>query len=236
MYRIILFLLLIALAATGAAWVADQPGDVVLSWSNLRVHATLPVFALALGITIVAAMVAWSMLGFLWRLPEEMRKARRERRHARGRNAITQGLLAIGNGDSAPCRGRSADAAVARPVRAARRQSRCGARGVPGDGGARGHEVAGPARIVHRGAARRRCGCGRGDCRRGAENLAVIDLGLAGGARFPLRQRRLDGRARHPRQQSRLRPDRQADLPAPARRAADGARAGARDGGSRSVA
>ena len=36
------------------------------------------------------------------------------------------------------------------------------------------------------------------------------------------------GRARHPRQQSRLRPDRQADLPAPARRFADGARAGTR--------
>ena len=30
MYRIILFLVLIALAAAGAAWVADQTGDVVL--------------------------------------------------------------------------------------------------------------------------------------------------------------------------------------------------------------
>src|SRR5580698_8676794 len=104
MYRIILFLLLIALAATGAAWVADQPGDVVLSWSNLRVHSTLPVFALALGITIVAAMIAWRMLGFLWHLPEEIRRARRERRHVRGRNAITQGLLAIGHGDSTAAR------------------------------------------------------------------------------------------------------------------------------------
>ena len=37
MYRIILFLVLIALAAAGAAWVADQPGDVVLSWGGWRV-------------------------------------------------------------------------------------------------------------------------------------------------------------------------------------------------------
>ena len=36
MYRIILFLLLIALAAGGAAWVADQPGDVVMSWNGWR--------------------------------------------------------------------------------------------------------------------------------------------------------------------------------------------------------
>jgi HemY protein len=100
MYRIILFLLLASLAAWGAAWVADQPGEVMLSWSGARIHATLPVFALGLGIAIVAAMAAWSILRVLWRLPEKIRKARHERRHARGRHAITQGLLAIGHGDS----------------------------------------------------------------------------------------------------------------------------------------
>jgi len=38
MHRIILFLLLIALAAAGAAWVADQPGEVVLTWGVWRAH------------------------------------------------------------------------------------------------------------------------------------------------------------------------------------------------------
>jgi HemY protein len=104
MYRIILFLVLIALAATGAAWVADQTGDVALSWGGWRVVTTLPVFALALGVTIVAAMLAWAILRALWRMPERMRRSRRERRHARGRHAITQGLLAIGHGDSSAAR------------------------------------------------------------------------------------------------------------------------------------
>ena len=104
MYRIILFLLLVALAAWGAAWVADQPGDIVLSWNGWRAHATLPVFALGLGIAIVAAMIAWSILRGLWRLPEKIRQSHRERRRARGRHAITQGLLAIGHGDSAAAR------------------------------------------------------------------------------------------------------------------------------------
>jgi HemY protein len=104
MYRIILFLVLIALAAAGAAWVADQTGDVVLSWGGWKVDTTLPVFALALGIAIVAAMLAWSMLRALWRLPERIRRSRRERRRARGRHAITQGLLAIGHGDSTAAR------------------------------------------------------------------------------------------------------------------------------------
>ena len=110
MIRIVLFLVLIALTAAGAAWVADQTGDVTLSWGGWRVATTLPVFALILGIVVVAAMFAWSILAALWRAPARMRHSRRERRHARGRHAITQGLLAIGHGDAAAAR-QHADAA-----------------------------------------------------------------------------------------------------------------------------
>jgi HemY protein len=111
MIRIILFLLLIALGAAGAAWVAEQPGEAVLSVGNLKIATTLPVFALGLGIVIVAAVMLWAILRGLWRTPERLRKNRRERRHARGRHAITQGLLAIGHGDSSAAR---AHAEVAR--------------------------------------------------------------------------------------------------------------------------
>ena len=104
MYRIILFLVLIALAAAGAAWVADQTGDVTLSWGGWRAETSLPVFVLALGIAIVAGMLGWTILRALWRMPERVRRSRRERRHARGRHAITHGLLAIGHGDSTAAR------------------------------------------------------------------------------------------------------------------------------------
>src|SRR3979411_1705610 len=104
MVRISLFLGLIALAAVGAAWVADQTGDVTLSWGGWRIETSLPVFALVLGVIIVAAMLAWSILRALWRTPERIKRAHRERRHARGRHAITHGLLAIGHGDSTAAR------------------------------------------------------------------------------------------------------------------------------------
>src|SRR6266853_1010919 len=110
MIRIILFLVLIALAAAGGAWVAEQTGDVVLSWGNWRIQTTLPIFAFALGIVVVAAMMVWAILRALWRTPERIRRNRRERRHARGRHAITEGLLAIGHGDAASAR-QHADAA-----------------------------------------------------------------------------------------------------------------------------
>jgi len=104
MIRIILFLLLIALGAAGAAWIAEQTGDVVLSWGGYRIQTTLPVFVLVLGIVVVAAMMIWAILRGMWRTPARMRKSRRERRQARGRHAITQGLLAIGHGDSTAAR------------------------------------------------------------------------------------------------------------------------------------
>ena len=111
MIRILLFLLLIALAAAGAAWVADRPGEVVMMWGGWRAHPTVPVFVLLVGIVMVAAIFVWTILLALWRVPKGIKRSRRERRIARGRHAITQGLLAIGHGDSTSAR---AHAEVAR--------------------------------------------------------------------------------------------------------------------------
>ena len=220
MYRIILYLVLIALAAAGAAWVADQGGDVALSWGGWRVEASLPVFALALGVTIVAAMLAWTILRALWRTPAASQAAaartpsgpRPPRHHARiagdRPRRFRRGPPAC-RCRAPRCRARSAGAAAARAIRPARRRPRRRATRVPRHGGARGHQAARPARAVHRSAARRRSRCRGHDRRRGAEAGAGLDLGLACPARIPLRQQRLERRAVHPRQQSRLGADRQ---------------------------
>ncbi|MBC9882796.1 hypothetical protein G8O24_36435 [Bradyrhizobium sp. INPA01-394B] len=110
MLRIVLFLVLIALAGAGAAWVADQPGDVVLTWGGFRASPSIPVFVLCLGIFAVLVVLLWSILAMIWRTPGRMRRRRHEKRQARGRHAITHGLLAIGHGDTALAR-RHAEAA-----------------------------------------------------------------------------------------------------------------------------
>ncbi|MEH6951550.1 heme biosynthesis HemY N-terminal domain-containing protein [Nitrobacter sp. NHB1] len=104
MFRIILFLVLIALAALGATWVADQTGTIVMSWDVWRIETTLPAFALGLGLLVVATLLVWSIVRGLWQAPRRIRRARRERRSRRGRDAITRGLLAIGHGDAAAAR------------------------------------------------------------------------------------------------------------------------------------
>jgi HemY protein len=99
MVRIIVFLVLIGAAGLGAAWIADQNGDVSLVWSSWRVSATLPVAVLAFGLAVAAVLLVWSILTGLLRLPRRMRVARRARREARGHDAIAKGLIAIGAGD-----------------------------------------------------------------------------------------------------------------------------------------
>jgi len=111
MIRIVLFLLLIAAAAWGATWIADQPGDVVLQLAGYRIETTLPILVLGLGILAVAVIALWSIIMTLLRTPGRIQRGRHARRHARGRNAITKGLLAIGHGDASAAR---AHAEVAR--------------------------------------------------------------------------------------------------------------------------
>jgi HemY protein len=96
MLRTILFLVLVGIAAFAAAVLAEQHGDVALVWNGWRV--TTPVSALAFGWALVVAMLLWAVLRGLWRLPGYLRRRRRERRQARGRHAITHGLIAIGTG------------------------------------------------------------------------------------------------------------------------------------------
>lgn len=104
MIRIVIFLIIIAVAAFAATWVGDQHGDVAISWSGWRAETTLPVFVLGLTLLALAAIAVWSVLRNLWQAPQRLQRRRRERRIARGRNAVTNGLLAIGHGDHAAAR------------------------------------------------------------------------------------------------------------------------------------
>ena len=98
MFRTILFLVLVGLAAFVAAVIAEQHGDVSLVWNGWRITTSIPVFALAFGLALALAILVWVVVRGLWRLPGHLRRRRRERRLARGRHAITHGLIAIGTG------------------------------------------------------------------------------------------------------------------------------------------
>jgi len=100
MVRIFSFLILLAVVALGAAWVADQNGGVVLSWNGWRAETSLPVLVLVILILAIAAMLVWTIVRAFWKAPARLRRRRHEKRQAKARHAITQGLIAVGTGDA----------------------------------------------------------------------------------------------------------------------------------------
>jgi len=101
MIRVVLYLVAVAVVALGAAWLADRPGDVVITWPWLG-----KVIDLQLGVVVIAVLVLAIVLAALfWLLraivasPSNVAFFFRHRRSARGHRAITRGLIAVGAGD-----------------------------------------------------------------------------------------------------------------------------------------
>ena len=59
MIRVILFLALVALIALGVVWIADRPGDVVITWQGWRIESSVMVAAVAIAAVVVVAAMAW---------------------------------------------------------------------------------------------------------------------------------------------------------------------------------
>ena len=111
MIRVVLFLVSVALIATGFVWVADRPGNVAITWLGYRVETSLMVTALAVAVLVLAVMLVWSVLRGILRSPEQVSLFFRHRRAMKGYLAISHGLIAIGAGDLRIAR-KAADEAV----------------------------------------------------------------------------------------------------------------------------
>jgi HemY protein len=97
--RIALFLAAIAAIALGAAWFADRPGEVVMTWQGWRISTSLMVAAAALLVVIALAIIAWSLLRFVLYSPQRVADFVEERRQLRGWRAVSRGLIAVGTGN-----------------------------------------------------------------------------------------------------------------------------------------
>jgi len=115
MIRVVIFLIAVAVAATGVVWFADRPGDVVLTWMGYRIETSLMVAGLAVIVLVAVLVLAWSILRAILRSPEQVSLFFRHRRAMKGYLAITRGLVAIGAGDRKLARRAADDAARLSP-------------------------------------------------------------------------------------------------------------------------
>ena len=69
MLRLLSFLVALALVAFGLMWLADNPGEVALTWRGTEYDVSL-MFALGIVIALALALgVVWSILRFVFRIP-----------------------------------------------------------------------------------------------------------------------------------------------------------------------
>jgi HemY protein len=100
MIRILVFLALILAATFGLGWLADRPGDIVLTWQGQRIEFSLMTALAGIFLAGVAMIIAWSLLRVTLRLPSIVALAGRARRQAKGFAAVSRGLVAVGAGDA----------------------------------------------------------------------------------------------------------------------------------------
>jgi HemY protein len=100
MIRVFLFLALLLAAAVGFAWLADRPGTVALNWQSRIYEVDIITAVLAIAALALALSIGWTLLRTLFRLPSIMSLASRNRRKARGYDAVSKGLVAVSAGDA----------------------------------------------------------------------------------------------------------------------------------------
>ena len=100
MFRLLILLAAVALAAWGLMWLADNPGVVTVTWGGVEYKFSM---MLALGVVAAIAIlwsIVWGVLRFVFRIPSLMSLAARARRREKGLAAVSRGLIAVGTGDA----------------------------------------------------------------------------------------------------------------------------------------
>jgi HemY protein len=111
MIRILLFLAVVFALGLGFAWLADRPGEMVVTFSGYQYQVSLMVAAVAVVAVVAAVMIVWWLLKALWNSPYTISRYFRVRRRDRGYQALSTGMIAAGAGDGALARKKTKEAA-----------------------------------------------------------------------------------------------------------------------------
>ncbi|MCC2690846.1 MAG: heme biosynthesis protein HemY [Rhizobiaceae bacterium] len=104
MIRVLFFIVIVLMLGLGFAWLADRPGDMVVTFGGYQYRVSLMVAALAVTATVAAVMVGWWLIKSIWRGPYRISRYFRVRQRDRGYQALSSGMIAAGAGDAALAR------------------------------------------------------------------------------------------------------------------------------------
>ncbi|HHZ09938.1 MAG TPA: heme biosynthesis protein HemY, partial [Rhizobiales bacterium] len=111
MIRIIFFLVVVFALGLGFAWLADRPGELVVTFQGYEYQVSLMVAAVAVTAIVAAVMILWWLVKAIWTSPYTISRYFRIRRRDRGYQALSTGMIAAGSGDAALARTKNREAA-----------------------------------------------------------------------------------------------------------------------------
>src|SRR5690606_15840838 len=111
MIRILYFLAVVFALGLGFAWLADRPGDMVVTFDGYRYELSLMVAAVAVVAVVAAVMIVWWLVRSIWNSPYALARHFRVRRRDRGYQALSTGMIAAGAGDGVLARRKAKEAA-----------------------------------------------------------------------------------------------------------------------------
>lgn len=100
MARILIFLAVVFALGLGFAWLADRPGDMVVTFGGYRYQVSLMVAAVAVTAVVAAVMITWWLVKSIWNSPYTIARYFRVRQRDRGYQALSTGMIAAGAGDA----------------------------------------------------------------------------------------------------------------------------------------
>ena len=104
MIRLLIFVIFVLALGGGFAWLADRPGDMVITWQGQQIEMSLMV-AVSLVVALIATiLIAWWLIRTIWTSPRILRRHFRARKRDRGYQALSTGLIAAGAGDAVTAR------------------------------------------------------------------------------------------------------------------------------------
>lgn len=110
MFRVLFFLLLVFAIGLGFAWLADRPGDLVMTVNGYQYHVSLMVAAVIMVAVVALTMLSWWVLKGIWYSPYTVSRYFRVRRRDRGYQALSTGMIAAGAGDATLARKKKKEA------------------------------------------------------------------------------------------------------------------------------
>lgn len=101
MWRLLAFFAVVVAVSIGIGWFVDRPGAVNIDWLGYSIQTSVAVAVIGVAALVAALLALWWLLSFLLTRPGAITEWVRERRHRRGLQALSRGMIAVGAGDRA---------------------------------------------------------------------------------------------------------------------------------------